>query len=134
MCLSWRPGRELNTALPLTRRLHLRNASGALWCWQGGSNTRPPLYENGALPTELCQRRDKSNDGAGSAERRGLMGAPITCTAPSSNTLDVHDEKQPGAEAPNHARDFENSRTLSGGRMVTGEPLGIRDVSNAARS
>ena len=56
-----------------------------VWCWQGGSNTRPPLYENGALPTELCQRNGLIDDGAGSAERRGLVGAPTTCTAPSSN-------------------------------------------------
>jgi hypothetical protein len=29
MRLNWSPSRESNTALPLTRRLHLRNASGA---------------------------------------------------------------------------------------------------------
>ena len=90
-----------------------------VWCWQGGSNTRPPLYENGALPTELCQRNGLIDDGAGSAERRGLVGAPTTCTAPSSNiwtftmknspaprrqitqeTLQTHELRQPDAWLP----------------------------------
>ena len=57
---TWSPGRESKPALPLTRRLHRLNAcggNGGKWCWFGGSNTAPAVYETAALPTELNQRK-----------------------------------------------------------------------------
>jgi hypothetical protein len=53
--------------------------------WQGRSkHPAAPLRERRSTGW-LCQRNGLIDDGAGSAERRGLVGAPITCTAPSSN-------------------------------------------------
>src|SRR5262249_4597330 len=40
------------------------------WCWQPGSNRRPPHYEGGALPTELCQHEKRQTDGAPASHLR----------------------------------------------------------------
>jgi hypothetical protein len=41
------------------------------WCWQEGSNSRPPRYEGGALPTELCQRVDCQAQSIDVSDRAG---------------------------------------------------------------
>ncbi len=49
---------------PGTNRRLCRLSYAGDWCWQGELNTRPPRYEGGALPTELCQRENLQTDGA----------------------------------------------------------------------
>ena len=61
----WCPSEELNPDLPLTRRLHRRNASRARSLF-AASNTGPAPYERAALPTEPTS---KTMDGRSVAHR-----------------------------------------------------------------
>lgn len=65
---------------------------------------------------------DQRDDGAGGG-RRGLGVAPIASTAPIIQYLDVHDEKQHGAQAPNHATEFTNLGISIGAGAVAGGPV-----------
>ena len=89
---TWSPGRESKPALPLTRRLHRLNAcggNGGKWCWFGGSNTAPAVYETAALPTELNQR-EKRQTGAFAVAHR-LYAETAIRSAPNFWTF--HDAK-----------------------------------------
>jgi hypothetical protein len=72
------------------------------------------------------------DDGTGDAERRGLIGRADQLHGAIVQYLDVHDEKQPGAEAPNHASDFTGSQTHRFTNVVRGI-RGYRWIAPAPR-
>jgi len=68
------------------------------------------------------------DDDARSAERRSLFGRADQTHGAIVQYLDVHDDKQPGAEAPNHATDVANSLDTNRAR-VSGGPRDVRGTS-----
>jgi hypothetical protein len=80
----WCPSEELNPDLPLTRRLHRRNASRAGVSWPRRAFARPALSKidkRTALPLRVGRKK------------------PAAETRTPSNVLDVHDVKQRDANA-----------------------------------
>ena len=77
---------------PATRRVEVDGPPLAReWCYQQGSNLRPPLYQSGALPTELWQRECvlKRGQDLNLRPRRYERRELPDCSTPHQNALFV---------------------------------------------